>query len=395
MSLRVLRIAMVISLVAAPIWADELLYQYEGDVLPYDDESPWSNRYWIVADACEDPCSESLDDGTFVLQWPHAGNAANYHFWIVDPEPEPPDDPPDSLWVEWQFRSNHPLGPNFIGCDGRMAIRYPASLEVTYMYGDAAISSGGADGVDGLDLDAFHTYRFESLDGVHYRVSVDGFVFRESAQHADPTPYPYMQFSGQGGCLNDEIPDMVNEWDFIRYGTPDEGEEIESTDPPSGRLDPGEYAGLDRFRVTFNEPNYVYIDDVSVDTTERAGLTVIQTRRPPNGDPYTVEIVLNGPLPLDATTTISIDVGTQVRTFEYWFGTPIEVGECGDDMVNQEGEECDGTDDAACPGRCRPDCTCLPPGVIPTVSQWGLVILALLLLSTAKVLFSRRHRPTG
>ena len=31
---------------------------------------------------------------------------------------------------------------------------------------------------------------------------------------------------------------------------------------------------------------------------------------------------------------------------------------CGDYIVNQPGEECDGTDDAACPGQCQADCTC-------------------------------------
>ncbi len=31
---------------------------------------------------------------------------------------------------------------------------------------------------------------------------------------------------------------------------------------------------------------------------------------------------------------------------------------CGDDVVNQPGEQCDGGDDAACPGQCQPNCTC-------------------------------------
>jgi hypothetical protein len=34
---------------------------------------------------------------------------------------------------------------------------------------------------------------------------------------------------------------------------------------------------------------------------------------------------------------------------------------CGDDRVNLAGEVCDGASDAACPGRCLPDCTCAPP----------------------------------
>ena len=35
---------------------------------------------------------------------------------------------------------------------------------------------------------------------------------------------------------------------------------------------------------------------------------------------------------------------------------PAEI--CGDNVVNQASEVCDGSDDAACPGACRSDCTC-------------------------------------
>jgi hypothetical protein len=38
-------------------------------------------------------------------------------------------------------------------------------------------------------------------------------------------------------------------------------------------------------------------------------------------------------------------------------GVPI----CGDDQINQPIEECDGTDDAVCPGACLPTCNCPPP----------------------------------
>jgi len=108
---------------------------------------------------------------------------------------------------------------------------------------------------------------------------------------------------------------------------------------------------------------------------------------------------------------------------------------CGDDQVNGPGEECDGTADSACPGECQQDCTC-PGGLgsccdhdpfggctddvlerncsctkcewfgdlscaevecthnaIPTVSEWGLLILALSLLTGAKLRFGRRTTP--
>lgn len=52
------------------------------------------------------------------------------------------------------------------------------------------------------------------------------------------------------------------------------------------------------------------------------------------------------------------------------------------------GAQCDS--DAECgPGQsCQTACTC--PGTIPTVSHWGLLVLALLLMVVAKVGFGRR-----
>jgi len=38
-----------------------------------------------------------------------------------------------------------------------------------------------------------------------------------------------------------------------------------------------------------------------------------------------------------------------------------QPGSCGNN-VNEAGEECDMDDDAACPGMCRPDCSCMPQG---------------------------------
>jgi cysteine-rich repeat protein len=132
---------------------------------------------------------------------------------------------------------------------------------------------------------------------------------------------------------------------------------------------------------------------------------------------------------------------------------------CGDDSVNQPGEECDGTDDGACPSECYPpgdpyECRCpfcgdgivgpdeecddgnneyedgcssecvveycgdgiLQEGLgeecddgnnengdgcewncvchnfrVPAVSAWGVVVLALLLLTIAKIRFGRRR----
>ena len=119
---------------------------------------------------------------------------------------------------------------------------------------------------------------------------------------------------------------------------------------------------------------------------------------------------------------------------------------CGNGSIDT-GEECDGMDNSACPGACLSDCTCgsfcgdgvcdpgedscncpddcgTPPlsevpgvtctdgndndcdgltdstdpdcaGAIPTVSAWGLIIMALLLLTGIKVRFGGRHPERG
>ena len=170
MSFRAAFMAVVVFCAVSPACADEVLYRYEGDVLPYDPSAGW-----VIADACETVCTESLhtENGYFVLHWSEANDWVNYHYWIA----VPPDDPPPTLWAEWSFRSNHPVGPVFTMCDASFAVAYGALFEVIDMYGDAAFSWSGDYSVTGLDIDDFHTYRFESLDGINYRVSVDGLVF--------------------------------------------------------------------------------------------------------------------------------------------------------------------------------------------------------------------------
>jgi cysteine-rich repeat protein len=64
---------------------------------------------------------------------------------------------------------------------------------------------------------------------------------------------------------------------------------------------------------------------------------------------------------------------------------------CGDGIVQAgNNEECDGASAEACDGICLPDCTC-EPSAIPTMSDWGLAVLALLLLIGAKLYFGRRE----
>ena len=85
------------------------------------------------------------------------------------------------------------------------------------------------------------------------------------------------------------------------------------------------------------------------------------------------------------------------------------MGDADGDGIDELCDECPGVDDAVfgipvCSGTnqpCESDADCGPGGVcapacngaIPTVSQWGLLILALTLLVAGKVYFGRRPVP--
>ena len=78
-------------------------------------------------------------------------------------------------------------------------------LETVYMFGDAIFPASGNHFVTGLDIDEFHTYRFESLDGINYRIAVDGLVFIVDADD-NGNDLHRLQFSGSGGCSIDLLP---------------------------------------------------------------------------------------------------------------------------------------------------------------------------------------------
>jgi hypothetical protein len=73
----------------------------------------------------------------------------------------------------------------------------------------------------------------ESVDGVDYRLSVDGLAFVTDSGLGS-NGYHYMAFGGFGGCIGDWISDMRNEWDSVRYGTIGFGERIVGADPAAG-----------------------------------------------------------------------------------------------------------------------------------------------------------------
>lgn len=114
---------------------------------------------------------------------------------------------------------------------------------------------------------------------------------------------------------------MVNEWDFVRYGTISSGERLIAADPPAGLLSHESHANLDRFAITFDAANYIYIDEVAVEVTGGALPAVIATRRRENTEPDTVEIVLDRAIPVGHTTRFTFNDGTIVNTLEYTFAT--------------------------------------------------------------------------
>jgi hypothetical protein len=288
--------------------ADDLLYDYEGDVSPCDESAGW-----ICGNPCEGRCADSVENGFYVLRWTEPADLANYHYWVaLSPEEAPP-----SLWVEWRFRSDRSFDDQVGACDGGLALDYDRISDAVYTYGDAAISFSGDDYVGGLDIDEFHTYRFESRNGYWYWVSADGLVF--IYDHGRNVPgASYLQLGGRGGCGSDHGP-TLNAWDFVRYGTISYGEQVTGSNPPSGFLDARDHAPLDRFTVTFDSPNYVYIYDVTVTVTGSDAPVVTQTRRRQNGGPETVEIVLDHPIPMRETTRFTFDDGVAVNEVEYTF----------------------------------------------------------------------------
>ena len=184
--------------VSATTQADDVLHRYEGNVHPL-------SAGWIVGNPCQPPCAESVEDGHFLYRWPRAYDFASYHLWIA----QPPQPPPPTLWVEWRFRSNHPLGPYFYSCDAQFNVHYGGMSDLVYMYGDAAISFSGDDFVARLDINEFHTYRYESVDRTNYTFAVDGLVFVQKSDDS-ANGFHSLQLRGLGGCYSDQIPDMIS-----------------------------------------------------------------------------------------------------------------------------------------------------------------------------------------
>lgn len=201
-------------------------------------------------------------------------------------------------------------------------------------YGDAVISQSGDDVYCCFPLDEFHTCRFETSDGVHFYWSLDGTVFLAGVGF-QWNGYSSVFFMANGGCIGDKMKDLENAWDFIRYGTLSEGEIIVSADPPQGFLDAREHVGLDRILITFDQPAYAYIDDITVGSDVPPAPQVIATRRRDNGEPDELEIVLDRPIPLHATTQLLIDTGApRHRTVTFTFAPGDTDGDGDADLAD-------------------------------------------------------------
>lgn len=116
---------------------------------------------------------------------------------------------------------------------------------------------------------------------------------------------------------------------------------------------------------------------------------------------YEIPIGRSGPV--DEIVLSRANVGGYANIDEVLAGgTDVCLPECGNTVLD-EGEECDVGSDDACPGLCvlphtigpagEPECTCMSEASvpIPAVSEWGIVVLALALLTGLKVMLRARR----
>jgi len=286
--------------------ADELLYSYDGDAFPWD--AGWSGD----DTRCEPPCHESIEDGHFVLRFINGGDLVQYSRIVALPGVTPPP----SLWVEWNFRSNTRFSGAY-GCDAGIQIYYREMHQLVELYGDGAMSFDGIDHVLGLNPAEFHTYRFESADGVNFTIAVDGLVFISRGNNGG-TNASFIDMRGAGTCLGDQI----DEWDFVRYGTVSSGEQLLAIDPPPGILAAAEGAQFRILTLTFDRPTYLYRDEITVTTTGGTPPGIRATKRFDNGAPEVLRVVLATSLPPGETTTFTFDTGAGPQSISYFREQP-------------------------------------------------------------------------
>ena len=117
-----------------------------------------------------------------------------------------------------------------------------------------------------------------------------------------------------------------------------------------------------------------------------------------DGDRFWYQSTLSGPLLAEVEATTLADVirrNTMINQEiqnNVFLAVLAPNSVCGDN-VHDAGEQCDGSDDINCPGECRANCRC--PSDTPAVSEWGLIVLVILLLAGMAFKFGRlRPRTT-
>ncbi len=307
---RIRGLAIVVGIaVPAPVYSDQIEFAYEAT-----DTFPWESGF-LGPGACSFSCVDWLEDGHYVANVdPGDGNGVyNYHRWITMPGGQEPA----TLWVECAFRSNYSyLDSNgFVLDDGRFKVEYDETVASpsTYLWGDAAFDSSVCCAVTGMAMGEFHTHRFEIADGLSSRRWADGKLLMQTTICCEGAGTTYIQFGGSAGGLGGGpdglgYPNMTDEWNYIRYGLITFGEVVIASDPPSGYIDPRQdrpvgmpqtLQGLDRFTVTFNEPNGLHIGNITVESTAPVALrpNVQWVTRPEGDDGDTWEIRLDKRIP--------------------------------------------------------------------------------------------------
>ncbi len=112
------------------------------------------------------------------------------------------------------------------------------------------------------------------------------------------------------------------------------------------------YAGIDRLTVTFDQPNFVYLDDITVEVSAGDIPVVAKTWRRDNFSPNKLEVVLDRPMTVGETTRFIFNTAAEgANIVEYTLAEPV-----------------------------------------PASSDWTILVTALLLLTAATLIVHERTR---
>jgi len=302
------RFSLVIgSFLCVSIWgacfADEIIYQYEGDVMPYEAPGNWGHS------RCDEACSESLDAGRYVTVF-NVGNGASYNHTYFPGLPWP-----SNVWAEVGHRTDHAFPGGDPGCNVFLSIGYAHSATWVGLFSNRAINDSGNFFLASLPMDEFHAVRFESPDEYHFAYSANGKNFWNSYGEKQTGTF-FFQLIGLGGCGLAYLP-ATNEWDYFRYGTLSYGEDVIASEPTMGHINARAVGPLTRFTVAFDEPNFIFVNQISVEASAGSTPAVQWTRRCDTCGPETVEVVLTQPIPIAATTTFTFDDGVAQNIVDY------------------------------------------------------------------------------